>query len=73
MKITTLFEGHNTAVKPVHMFSKQFRRHHHKFCKWCELSAGIFVGIETHMFALTIVCVLWVIIDALEIYSGLVE
>ncbi len=58
---------------PVRMFSGRFRQHHHRFCKWCELLAGILVGYETHLVLLTLVCIIWVVIDAAELFTGMVE
>ena len=56
-------------VIPVSMFSEKFRVHHHRMCKWCELLAGILVGYETHLVLLTLVCSLWVGIDALILFG----
>lgn len=56
-------------VVPVRLaFSEKFRKSHKKLCKWCELLAGIFVGIETHLVPLAIICGIWVLIDAAELF-----
>ena len=61
-------------MKPLKInFSDKFRRAHKKLCKWCELLAGIFVGIETHLIPLAIICAVWVCIDAAELFIGEIE
>ena len=57
-----------SKVIPVPMFTDKFRAHHRRVCKWCELLAGILVGYETHLILLSTVCIVWVIVDALQLW-----
>jgi len=52
---------------------ERFFLNHRKVVKYCEFFSGIFVGYETHLVPITVVCVIWVVIDGWEIIAGTFE